>query len=363
MFRSVALHHSDLDLVCYLIDADGPPQGLPLYPGENGAAGQGEVRLIGRKDFEPPGIRVAREYFDCFELACASKTAALRHALGTLGYTKVIYLDSDMYCLAPLNRVFDELESWALLVTPHCLTALDLEGGHTDDYDLLKVGHMNAGFLAASTSAASLGILDWLEARIVRYGFNSPAAGLFVDQKWVSELPHFFSKEVGVLTDPGVNVGHWNAADRDLKLKGNTVWAGDAVLTLFHFSGWSPAAPGVMTSFQHRPAPPAAGPALSQVLERYARALREVGDFPVDWTIDAALPGKSPKEKLEAYKAAHGKNPAHYLMKEALTQQEALEQGKRDKDTLSAYSELPAWLSWLLKRYLPTARKREANGG
>jgi hypothetical protein len=319
--------------------------------------------MIGRKDFEAPGISAAREYFDWFELACASKTAALRHALATLGYTKVIYLDSDMYCLAPLTRVFEALEQRALLVTPHCLTPLDLEGGHTDDYDLLKVGHLNAGFLAVSTAAASLGLLDWLEARIVRYGFNSAAAGLFVDQKWVSALPHFFPNEVGVLADPGLNVGHWNAADRDLKLEGNTVWAGDAVLTLFHFSGWDPAAPGVMTSFQHRPAPPAAGPALSLVLERYARNLRAAADFPVDWTIDAVLPGKSPKEKLEAYKAAHGKNPAHYLMKEALTKQEALEQAKRDKEILSAYSELPAWLSWLVQRYLRKGHKREVNGG
>ena len=360
MLRSVALHHSDVDLVCYLIDCDGPPPALPLYPGEEVSTARREVRLVGRKDFESPGINLARGYLDMFELACASKTAAMRHALETLNYAKVLYLDSDIFCFAPFDSVFESLENRAFLVTPHCLAPLELEGGHTDDYDLLKVGHMNAGFLAASAEAVRLGILEWLEARILRYGFNSAAAGLFVDQKWVSVLPCFFPEMVGVLADPGVNVGHWNAAARNLKCDGNTLLAGDAVLSLFHFSGYDPAAPDSLTRFQHRPVPPTGVAALALVLELYGRALREVEHFPVNWPVDAALPDKSPGDRLEAYKAVYGKNAVHYLMRQELIKRDALEQGERDKKALAAYSGLPAWLLWLVRRYQWRGRRPDA---
>jgi hypothetical protein len=356
MLGSIARHQPGVDLICYLIDCDEPPATFS-FPVEDGAQeSQVEVKVIGRKEFESPGLCQARQYFDLFEVACASKTAALRHVLESLRYEKVLYLDADFYCFAPFESVFSALEEKAFLLTPHCLAPLKLAGGHTDDYDLIKVGHINAGFLAASRHAVDLGILDWLEDRIVRYGFNHPSVGLFVDQKWVSCLSFFFPDSVGVLNNPGINVGHWNVAGRDLRREGSKLFTGQEDLMLFHFSGYKPEAPGLLTAYQHRPLPESSLPALGIALRSYAAALHRVRDLSCNWEVDHLFPVLPKKDRLAAYRKIHGKNTVHYQMNKELADGEALEKGMQDSRALAEFLDLPVWLKWLVRRVQGNSR-------
>jgi hypothetical protein len=325
MLGSVARNHPEVALICYLIDCDEPPASVALLPGGEGDEGPGgsRVQLVGRRAFENDGLAQARDYFDVFELACASKFAALRHALEVEGYAGVVYLDCDFFCFAPFSGVFDQLKEKAVLVTPHCLGPLELGQGPTDDYALLTVGWMNAGMIAASQAALTLGIIGWLEARVLHYGFNWPSIGLFVDQSWVSALPSVFPESVGMILDPGVNAGHWNAADRALRAEGNVLLAGSSSLKLFHFSGFDREVPERLTRFAHRQPPEASQPALQIALRSYAAARSQQDGRIVPCQDLVALQVLPIKKRVSNYAKTRGAGSLCDRMWQELAKQEA----------------------------------------
>ena len=90
------------------------------------------------------------------------------------------------------------------------------------------------------------------------------AEGLHYDQRWLDLVPAYFD-DVHVFRDPAVNVAHWNLPDRDL-----------STCLLFHFSGYDPDRPEVVTRYADRLQMSDLGQA-EQLFTRYCRALLDAG--------------------------------------------------------------------------------------
>lgn len=226
--------------------------------------------------FDPPSdLYTMAAIYDVTELATAVKPWAFEH-LFSLGALVVIYLDPDI-------EVFDSLgllEPWTLehgmLLTPHVTEPLPRDARRPDERDLLLAGIYNLGFLALAADAVKT-FLPWWRERLRRDCLNDPAQGLFVEQRWIDFAPALF--EPGILKDPGYNVAYWNLPHRELTRDGGRILVNGRPLRFFHYSGFSPRAPHLLSTHQH--ATPrirlSERPLLAELCERYAAALEEAG--------------------------------------------------------------------------------------
>jgi glycosyltransferase involved in cell wall biosynthesis len=217
--------------------------------------------------------------YDVTELATAVKPWVFEY-LFDRGASVAIYLDPD-------NEVFDSLgplEPWTreqgMLLTPHVTEPLPQDGKRPDERDLLLAGIYNLGFLALSAEAGKM-FLPWWRERLRRDCLNDTAGGLFVDQRWIDFAPALF--EPGILKDPGYNVAYWNlphrVLTRDSDRNLNRILVNGRPLRFFHYSGFSPRAPHLLSKHQHASLRIRLSdrPLLAELCERYAAALEEAG--------------------------------------------------------------------------------------
>jgi hypothetical protein len=99
--------------------------------------------------------------------------------------------------------------------------------------------------------------------------------GLFTDQRWMDLAPGFVGS-VDLIREPGLNLAYWNLEGRELS-RGVDGWRVDGEpLAFFHFSGFDPARPKVLSKHQDRISV-AAGSPLAELLADYAQALLKNG--------------------------------------------------------------------------------------
>jgi hypothetical protein len=225
------------------------------------------AEVIPAADVEPhfPAMSV---YYDALELNTAVKPAAFRRLLGEAD--SVTYLDPDIYVFRPLDAVRQALGAAELALIPHLIRPLTGEA-MPNDQAILRSGVYNLGFLAARPTPKVLALIDWWRERCrfdCRVDFE---AGLFTDQRWMDLAPGFVD-EVALIRDPALNLAYWS-------LEGHTVgksaagWTVDgAPLGFFHFSGFDPARPEVLSKHQDR-IRVAQGSPLSKLLRFYAEKL------------------------------------------------------------------------------------------
>ncbi len=225
--------------------------------------------ILSRAEFN----RMATMY-TVVELATAVKPSLLRHLLES-GAPSVAYFDPDIRIFTPLHDVFDAAAEHGVALTPHALTVLPRGGTVTQPEDLiLDVGVFNLGFIAVG---AGTPMVDWWADRLARECIIAPERGRFVDQRWIDLAMGYFAP--AVLRDPGMNVAWWNLATRRVTASGDDYLVDDVPLRFFHFSGYDPRMPWLISRHQG-PLPRAlmAGqPALRRITGEYAQDLDAAG--------------------------------------------------------------------------------------
>ena len=110
---------------------------------------------------------------------------------------------------------------------------------------LLLAGMFNLGFISVGRQATPF--LDWWAERVARSGHVDPGHGQFVDQRWIDFVPSLF--EHTTLRDPACNVAHWNLETRRFELVGGEYLVDGQPLRFFHFSGFDPDTPHLLSKF------------------------------------------------------------------------------------------------------------------
>ena len=242
LFDSVRKHHpSSRLLLLYVMREDEPPQ-LPHLEGV-------EV-LTTRALVDAEMEATLRRRYTVPEFCFALKPRLLLHALDN-GCDRAIYLDSDIDVLAPIEEALIALEAASAVLTPHLDAPLPMDGKLPNEVTILRAGSCNMGFAGVADCDESRRMLGWWDSRVARWGFVAPEAGYQGDQKWMDLAPSLFPG-VTLLRDPGCNVAGWNLHSRPVVLDGARRTVHGRPLAFFHFSGFDPDKPGILSKYDNR---------------------------------------------------------------------------------------------------------------
>lgn len=239
--RSFLAHHPDARMIVLVIDdIDGyiDPDKEPF-----------ELVKLEELPIENRGALCFK--YSVLELATAVKPFILQHILDQPGITKVLYLDPDILVFGSLSPLYGLLSEHAILMIPHITEPIDVEDNHAPtERTFLQCGAYNLGFLGLADRPTTRRMLTWWRARCEAFGVSRPREGLFVDQKWMDLVPGLFG-DVFVLRDPAYNVAYWNLHGRAITLEPEPTVNGRP-MGFFHFSGYDPEAPHVVSKHQTR---------------------------------------------------------------------------------------------------------------
>ena len=290
---SFAAHHPDGRFSVLVIDdLDGTVVGGP----------GGETFEVFHIDDLGPDVddlyRMASMY-DVTELATALKPWFLE-ALLRRGAPSVLYIDPDILVARPLDHLAELAEERGIVLTPHVTRPMTRDGRMVTEPSILASGVYNLGFIGVGRSvlsdaprpiadaiatgtaysawrddevdhiavpvgradeeAAGPGMgdasiepfLEYWKLRLVRECVSDVEAMLFVDQRWIDFVPGIY--DAAIVRDPSCNVAYWNLDRRDLSWDGTGYLVDGEPLTFFHFSGFSPDRPQILSKHQgHRP--------------------------------------------------------------------------------------------------------------
>ncbi|MCG8456525.1 MAG: hypothetical protein MI919_09605, partial [Holophagales bacterium] len=267
LVRSFRACHPDAPI--WVLVVDGDPVRPPLIEGARVVVGE----LIGY----PSNPYTALE-LDASQLCCAAKPWFLRYLFQRRAARRIVYLDSDILVMHPLDRLLELLDTHELVVTPHMRAPLPMPEATWERPALGEVasaGVLNAGlFGMAAGSPADLFLEQWLHM------LEAPTAFIGAETEqhafnWIT----CFSDRVALLRDPAYNVAYWNLHERSLRLADRDgpsqelAWTVDgSPLVAFHFSGFQHTDPTRLSSHDNRHSI-YHHPALARLVEHYS-ALR-----------------------------------------------------------------------------------------
>ncbi len=183
--------------------------------------------------------------YDVTELCTALKPWALELLLDR-GAAVATYLDPDIAVYASLEEIEKLSLEHGIVLTPHTVDPMPRDGLAPTEAQIMAAGTFNLGFLAVDQGAGPM--LEWWQERLLRDCVTAPHEMLFVDQRWVDLVPGYFPHVV--LTDPTYNVAYWNLDSRPLVREGDEIHVADrGPLHFFHFSGYEPDRPWVLTKY------------------------------------------------------------------------------------------------------------------
>ncbi|MGO9121792.1 MAG: hypothetical protein ACLQPD_29795 [Desulfomonilaceae bacterium] len=184
-----------------------------------------------------------------FEMSALSKPFIVDYLLHH-GYTRVLYIDADTYVYHSLDRTIGQLDYHDGLFTPHITRSLDDE--HTpNDLDVLTNGTINTGFFALKACNTTGALLKWWQEKVIHDCYNEAQRGVFVEQKWIDLIASLFPTFV-LDRSPGMNVAYWNLPHKQMTKTGVTYYVDAAPLIFFHFSGFDPHNPSVLSKYDTR---------------------------------------------------------------------------------------------------------------
>lgn len=223
---------------------------------------------------DPGELEKMAAIYDVMELSTAVKPWLLQTLLDR-GAPSVAYLDPDIVVYAPLEEIARLAVTGGIVLTPHVTEPLPRDGKSASESEILASGMYNLGFIAVSPRARPF--LDFWKERLRRECIVDPTRMRFVDQRWVDFVPGTFGATI--LREPSYNLAYWNLYRRALTFDGDTVLVDGSPLHFFHFSGYRPDAPYLLS--RHQGARPrillSEQPDLARLCDEYGAALLSAG--------------------------------------------------------------------------------------
>ncbi|NIJ53353.1 glycosyl transferase [Dyadobacter arcticus] len=163
----------------------------------------------------------------------------------------VIYFDPDIIVFQPLTELLNALATHNAVLTPHIITPIE-DQMTPNEVHHLNTGVYNLGFVAFRRSEENNRFIEWWEEKLRFECLNDVCSGLFVDQNWMNFLP-IFVPSTRIERNPGYNAAYWNMHERTFTIQDDThLVNGDNPLIFFHFSGYDPAKPNMLSKYQNR---------------------------------------------------------------------------------------------------------------
>lgn len=260
---SFQAHNPGVPFYTLLADTDDAPE--PNEP----------FRLIPLADL---GLRDLRDFafrYTEMEFTYALTAPAIAHVMG-LGHSRVLFLKQETLVVGDLASVFDMLTRHSAVLTPHFLSPPQNGAALWQEVNALRAGTFNGGVAGFSDCPEARDFLVWWQASCRADCHMRVQRGYHYEQRWLDFAPSFLPR-LGVIRDPGVNVGHWNLPDRALCQDGGTVTANGQPLRVIRFSGYDPAQPQSVTKYNRQSLVSDTDDTAQALFSRYDRMLRDAG--------------------------------------------------------------------------------------
>lgn len=148
-------------------------------------------------------------------------------------FGKIIYVDNDIYFFKKFDFLFEELDQYSVLLTPHWCSFLPLPNEENFKTNF-QIGLFNAGFVGASDHASE--ILSWWTKACLYKMERNDKEGLFDDQRYLDLVP-VIDEKAGILRHRGCNLGSWNMHQNKRTLVNNEVLINGSFPVVFvHFN-------------------------------------------------------------------------------------------------------------------------------
>lgn len=190
--------------------------------------------------------------FNIIELNTAVKPFYLEYFTGKhQDLDFLMYFDPDTALFASPAIIEEELRNSNILITPHILTPVPLDGKNPQENLFLNFGIYNLGFIALRQPSTQMSFIKWWQERTYHLGYDRIADGLFVDQLWINFSPIFHHASVSL--NPGLNMGPWNLHERYLKYDSSKIKVNETYdLIFYHFSNYKFSKPEILASYYDR---------------------------------------------------------------------------------------------------------------
>jgi glycosyltransferase involved in cell wall biosynthesis len=259
---SVERHHPEWDRFVLLVgDAGGSNRDDESFT------------TVSLEDLPLPNRRQFCFRYSILELNTAVKPWMFAHLFGR-GYDRVVYIDPDVVIYSPLVEIDEAPLETFLILTPH-LTGFIPGDEHPSERTILQAGTYNLGFLVVSRQPPLDRFLAWWKGKLEFQCVVDTERGLFVDQKWMDLTPGLFAG-VTILRHDGYNVAYWNLRQRTVVGNGANATVNGQPLRFFHFSGFDPVTPDMVSRYDFALTVAGAGDA-GKLIEDYLAAIRGAG--------------------------------------------------------------------------------------
>jgi hypothetical protein len=188
-----------------------------------------------------PGFRENCARYDIIELNTSVKPSVFKYLIdANEEVEKIFYFDPDTKLYSKPDALESFLDTNEILLTPHILRPIPLDGLIPGESTFLNYGIYNLGFLGIRSGSSNVReFLNWWEQRCVQSCVVRLQDGLFVDQLWINLIPHLFGN-VRALDEYGYNMAPWNVHERIISFASDgSIGLNDGSrLTFYHFSGY-----------------------------------------------------------------------------------------------------------------------------
>ena len=232
-----------------------------------------KFRLVNYSQLDLPYGDLFCYQYSILELSTAVKPFLLRYLLDKHNLESLLYLDPDILIISPLTAVFEVLATASIVLTPHMFSPPPADNLKPTEGHIMLSGAYNLGFLAVRNDRPVAELLAWWSDRLANKCVVDLPNALFVDQRWMDLAPSYFDG-VAILRDPGLNVAYWNLHERELAHDNGSYTVNGKPLVFYHFSGFNPNTPDVLSKHQTRH-DPASSSALRSLVGKYTEALWE----------------------------------------------------------------------------------------
>ncbi len=193
--------------------------------------------------------------YNIIELNTSVKASFIKYLQTTYSEAAhFFYFDPDIAVFHSFSYIENEFTENDILLTPHSLSPLPLDGCLPGENIFLNYGVYNLGFIGLKNNSPVVNsMLDWWEERTLKFGFDDANNGFFVDQLWMNLVPIYYSK-VKVLTSMGLNAAPWNLHERKSlsKADGDYLMPDGTKLIFYHFSSYNFKKPGQISKYYNR---------------------------------------------------------------------------------------------------------------
>jgi hypothetical protein len=197
-----------------------------------------DFELVGVEELEIPDFYPSFAFkYNVTELSTAVKPYLLELLLRQRGIDKLLYLDPDIMVLQKLDRLYEVLDRFDIVLTPHLDADYPDDGMYPNDSSIMQAGMFNLGFIGVNSSKNANDFLKWWKGKLYSKCLVDLEAGYFVDQKFL-DLAVLFYNGIHIEKDTGYNVAVYNLHSRRLSFEDGVWLCNGMPLYFYHFTGF-----------------------------------------------------------------------------------------------------------------------------